>query len=345
MAKTAHRFKYQGRSKEDIKERANARGGGFDSIILPKFKRYKMRDGKNILRVLPPTWKGARHYGYDIWINYGIGVDNQSYLSLSKMKSEADPVAEARASANRKGDEEVAKQLQPRQRVLMWVIDRQAEDEGPQLFDAPMKVDKALANLSIDDDTKEVLQIDDPEEGNDFRFYKEGSGLKTDYDASKMKLLKPSPLCQDEALQEEWLDYVQANPITVCLQYYDYDHIQGVLEGQVKKGAADDDDEEEKPARRTRPASRTVEDEDGPEEKPTARRARPEPEPDPEDEEEADPAPRSRRARPEPEPDPDDEEEETPPLHSKKRAAPEPEEESINTRLKRRRAVAADDDE
>ena len=253
MAKGSDRsFRYKPRTKEAVKERANMKGGGFDGIFKPQFKKYKMRDGKNIIRVLPPTWEGANHYGYDIWINYSIGADNSAYLSLSKMKNEADPLAEARREADREGDEKLAKELQPRQRVCMWIIDRQDEDEGPQIFDAPFTVDKALANLSLDEDTKEVTMIDDPDNGCDFRFYKEGSGLKTDYDASKMKLLKPSPLSDDEKLQEEWLGYVNENPIPECLQFYDYDHIAGVFNGTSKSKKDEDDDDEDTPKKRTR---------------------------------------------------------------------------------------------
>ncbi len=376
MAKSDQRsFRYKPRSKEDVKERANMRGGGFDSVFNPKYKRYKMRDGKNLIRVLPPTWEDARHYGYDIFINYGIGADNQSYLSLSKMKNEADPLAEARREADREGDEKLAKELQPRQRVVMWIIDRMDEDEGPQLFDAPQTVDKALANLSLDEDTKEVTLVDDPENGCDFRFYKEGSGLKTDYDASKMKLMKPSPLCDDEKLQEEWLDYVKENPIPDALQFYDYDHISAVFNGTAKskkdadddeetpkrrarsrvtdddeevkprRRAADDDDAEEKPQRRAaaedddeeKPKRRASVEDDEPDEKPKGRtRGRLSA-----DDEEPDEKPK-RRA-----PVDDDEPDEKP----KRRAAAEDDDEtpkkgeSIRDRLKNRRQASKDDDD
>lgn len=224
-------FRYQERTKEAIKERANMRGGNFDDIIKPQYKKYKVHDGKNVVRVLPPTWEEAKHYGYDIYVNYSIGADNQSYLSLSKMKNEKDPIAEAQRLASREGDEKLARELQPRQRILMWVIDRNEEDEGPQLWAAPFTLDKSLATLSSDEDTGEVIFIDDPENGSDVRFYKEGTGLKTNYDAAKIKLMKPSPIHQDEKLQDQWLEYVQQNPIPSCLQFYDYAHISNVFNG------------------------------------------------------------------------------------------------------------------
>lgn len=348
MAKAPQRkFSYQPRDKEAVKERANARGGGYDSFILSKYKRYKMKDGKNIVRVMPPTWKGARHYGYDIWVNYGIGADNQSYLSLSKMGKGADPIVEARTEANREGDEKLAKQLSPRQRVLMWVIDRMAEEEGPQLMDAPQTVDKALANLSMDEDTREVILIDDPESGCDFRFYKSGQGLLTDYDASKMKLLKPTPLCEDQGLQDEWLEYIADNPLPDTLQFYDYDHIAAVFDGN---GPSKDEDDEDKPKPRARAHPVAVDNEDDAPATPARRSARPAPTPDDVDDEV--PQKPARRPRAQAVEAEEDAEPELPLRKPARRAAPEPEtepdEEDITARLRRRRAAvaaSADDDD
>lgn len=330
MAKQTRSFKYARRSEADVKARANQSTGNFASFIKSQYKKYKMRDGKNIIRVLPPTWEKPDHYGYDIWLNYGVGADNESYLSLSKMNNEKDPLAEARIVANREGDEELAKQLQPRKRVIMWVIDRQAEEEGPQVFDAPVTVDKAMANISLDEDTKEVIFIDDPEEGCDFRFYKEGQGLKTDYDASRMKLMKPGPLSQDEEQQNEWLEFVKENQLPDVLNFYDYEHISAVFDG---KGPSKSDDEDKKPVR-TRAKAVEPEDEDSPPARRggVARLTQKEAEAETEDDEDVPPAKNGRaRARAEPE---DDEED-----AGVKRTL------SIGERLKQRRQAATVEDE
>src|ERR1700744_5730799 len=172
-------FRYQKRSKDDLKERANMKGGNFDTIFKSKFKQWKPKDGKNRIRILPPSWGDARHYGLDIFVNYSIGPDNQSYLSLSKHGKGDDPIAEARREAQRDGDKDYAKALNFSQRILYWIIDRNDEEEGPLLWAAPFTFDKSLANLCIDEDTKEVIEIDKDEEGNDVRFYREGTMLNT----------------------------------------------------------------------------------------------------------------------------------------------------------------------
>jgi hypothetical protein len=332
MAKVERRsFQYQKRSKDDVKERANAQGGGFDRFIKPSYKTYKVRDGKNLIRVLPPTWEGAKHYGYDIYVNYGIGVDDQSYLSLSRMLSKPDPLAEARRAAEREGNQELAKQLNPTQRVLMWLIDRLNEDEGPQLWAAPFTVDKALANISFDEDTREVIYIDDPEEGCDVRFYREGQGLKTKYDGSKMKLLKPTPLHEDSALMNEWLDYVSENPIPDCLNYYDYDHILSVYDGQTSNKAKgkDEDDEDVRPSSRTKPKPVTEpvdDDDDDGDRDPPRKPAREEP--------------TRRRPTLQAEPDETDGSDDEPPFEPSK---PKGGGESIRERLSRRRTQQHDE--
>jgi len=354
MAKEQRSFRYEKRSKDSLKERANMKGGNFDTYIKPKFKQWKPKDGKNLIRILPPTWKKAdapwqstAHYGLDIYVNFNIGADNQSYLSLSKMQQGDDPLAEARREAQKEGDKDLAKALNPSQRILYWIIDRLDEDEGPLLWAAPFTFDKSLSNLCIDEDTKEVMFIDDPEEGCDVRFYKEGTGLTTKYDPSKMKVLKESPIHEDEEIQADWLDFITDNPLPETLNFYSYDHINGTFNGQAGRKEDDDDekpvrsrrakepddDEDEKPAR----SKRRADPEDEPEEKPARSRRKAEPEDEPEEK----PA-RSRR-RADPEDEPDDEPDEKP-ARSRRRAEPEDDEPEEKPARGKRRAEPEEDE-
>ncbi len=337
MARATERrgFQYQARSREDIKERANASGGDFDSIFKPQYKTYKLKDGKNIIRILPPTWPGAKHYGYDIFVNYGIGADTQSYLSLSKMKQEKDPLAEARREAERDGDEKLSRDLKPRKRSLFWLLDRLEPEEGPQLWACPFTVDKDFANLSFDEDTGEVVLLDEPNEGCDIRFYREGKGLNTDYPASKMKIMKPSPISDDAGAMQEILDYITANPLPDVLNYYSYAHIAAVFNGTPVKGtngAAPEDEEAPPPKTTARAAAPDPEDDEDPLPKPVTRvRQRPAPEPE-EDEEPVAPPARRRAAAVVP-PEDDEGDAEPPPRQS------------IRERLQSRRRPTAAEEE
>lgn len=341
-------FKYQKRTKEDIKTRANMKGGNYDSYIKPQFKQWKPKEGKNLIRILPPTWDGATHYGMDIFVNFNIGADKQAYLSLSKHGRGADPIAEAKLEAQKEGEKKLSDALRPSQRILYWIIDRTDEEAGPLLWAAPFGFDKSLSNLCIDEDTKEVIFIDDPANGRDVRFYREGNGLNTTYEASKMKVLGESPVHEDEGQEAEWLDFITENPLPDVLNFYPYEHIKAVFDGQLAASDEDEDEAEEKPARgrqhvasrkhdpededdapkpRGRKVAEPEEDEDDePEEKPsrTRQRAKPAPVDDDEDEDEK-PQRRPASRKPAVEPDDDDDEENEKPVRGRKRQ-PEPDE-------------------
>jgi hypothetical protein len=293
MARTERRFQERVRSKDDVKARANMRGGDFDSYIKSDFKFYKVRDGKNVIRILPPTWGTEEdppdHYGFDIYVVYQVGVDKQSYLSLHKMKQAPDPIEEARAEAESDGDEKLTKELAPKHRVGVWLIDRQAEEAGPQFWAMPFTVDKDFSNLSIDEDTGEVQFIDSSTKGCDVRFYREKTSKPfPEYTSSKMKLLKPSPLHEDPDVADEWLDYVVSHPVPDILQYYSYDHISAVING-ISKAPKEDDDDEPRP--RPRPRAVVAADDDEGDAKPVKTRPARTRVHEPEDDDEADATP------------------------------------------------------
>lgn len=255
MAKQIRRFQYQTRDPNVIKQRANRRGGDFDPLLKEEVKEFKPKEGKNTIRILPPTWDEADHYGYEAYINYNIGVTNQKYFSLEKMKKEKDPLQEAKKQAEREGNRKLADALKPTQRVLFYVIDRNAEEEGVQLWLAPWTFDKKLCALSVDEDTGQCIDpIDHPDEGSDVRFYYEKSGKQfPDYPAEKMRILKASPLHEDETKADEWLEYTAENPIPSVINFYDYEHIASVFDGHIAteeernpkaKRQTDDEDEE-----------------------------------------------------------------------------------------------------
>ncbi|MFH1741092.1 MAG: hypothetical protein ABIH23_18990 [bacterium] len=258
MRKEKTRFRYQKRAKEDVKKRTAQSGGLFDSITQAKFQTFTPKEGDYRLRFLPPTWENPEHFGLDVYVHYGIGSDNQSYLCLDKMKGEKCPICEERKRAEKSGDPDYARTLQATKRVLVWVIDREDEDAGPLLWSMAWTIDRDLANLSIDKRTGEYLALDDPDEGFDIEFSRTGKGLKTKYVGIQVAR-KSTPLADDPDQADEWLEFVTENPLSDVLNYFDYDHVASVAQGKV----GDDDDEneeEEQPRRRTK--LRDDEDED-----------------------------------------------------------------------------------
>lgn len=227
------RFKYQARSAEEVKSRANRSIGSRDSYLASEVDFFTPKPGDNTVRILPPTWEGAKHYGLDLHIHYGIGPDKAAYLCLDKMRGDKCPICEERADASALGDEgaEMAKQLRPRQRVLAWVIDRSQEAKGPLAWSMPAGLDKDIVNCSIDKSTGEILAIDDPTAaGYDISFKREGTDERTKYVGIQVAR-KPSPVSDNAKTADSWLEYVANHPLDSLLTYHEYDAVKAAYAG------------------------------------------------------------------------------------------------------------------
>lgn len=233
------RFEYRQRDAGDTKRRSEGGAKDFDKFLNPSIKMWKPNDNENRIRILPPTWENARHYGLDIWMHYGVGPDRQSYLCLDKMKGLPDPIEEERAEARRDGDEDYAKEIEHKRRVLVYLIDRDNEKEGVQAWAMPWTLDRDIVKVSIDRTNGEVLPIDHPDEGYDVTFEKKGSKNRTEYLGVSIAR-RSTPLGKDE-----WLDFAQDNPLPEQLIYYDYDHIAKVFSGGGKGGSSRHDDRDD----------------------------------------------------------------------------------------------------
>jgi len=241
-------YKYKPRSKKKWQERAEQSGYSRRSMFVDEIKLYRVKEGDNLVRILPPTFEDADHYGYEIFVHYGIGPDNDAFLDLNKMQDEADPINEERNRALKDNDKDYADKLQSRKRVLCYIIDRDDEEAGLQLWSMPWTLDADVTTLAVDKRTGEVLDIDDPEDGYDIEFTRTGKGINTKYVGVAIAR-SSSPLENDSALEE-----AMERPLTDCLKYYEYDEIQKVFD--AGGGAYDDEEEEEeeedKPKKRGR---------------------------------------------------------------------------------------------
>lgn len=234
-------FQYQSRSSEDTRKRGEQSGGDFDKWLDDGVKMFKPRENTNFIRILPPTWKEAKHYGIDVWIHYSVGPDKQTYLCLEKMKGEDCPVCEERKKALKEGDEDYAKSLRPNRRILTYVLDRDATREGAQVWSMPWTIDRDLCKLTVDKRTGEALPIDHPEEGYDVEFERKGQGDRTEYIGLSIAR-RSSPLDDDRSLE-----FIEEHPLPKLLRYFDYDHIRSAFGGESKKGSRhrDDDDDDD----------------------------------------------------------------------------------------------------
>jgi hypothetical protein len=257
-------FVYRGKSRttESIVRRSKQSGGLYDSCFAPDVTMFKAREGEANVRILPPTGD-ATDWGQDIYIHYNVGPDNGSYLCLDKMKGEKCPICEAR----RKAHDEEADQLRPNLRVLCWVIDRDNQKAGPQLWSMPLSLSREINLRSVDKKTGTPILIDHPEEGYDIVFTREGSDKRTKYTAVEV-VRESSPLSDEQKLMDRWLKYISDHPLQDVLVFYPPEHIEKVLfgKGRPKRDEEEAEDEDEAPKKKASKYERKPKDEEEEEE-------------------------------------------------------------------------------
>lgn len=226
LSKFGNKFSFK-RNVDFIKKKATRGGGSFDRMIKDAYNMFIAQQGVNRVRLLPAN---PEYWGQPLYVHY-IGENESPYLCLKKMKGEECSVCEERRRADAAGDNEYGKALFPRERLLVWVIDREKESEGPRLWDMPKTIEIDLNSAAVDDSTNEVLPLDHPEEGYDIRFNKEGKGKTTRYSGITVAR-RASPITDREDKMEEWLQFILDNPLDQCLIFYSYDHIKGVFTGK-----------------------------------------------------------------------------------------------------------------
>jgi hypothetical protein len=187
---------------------------------------WKPGDGENCIRILPATWDDAEHFGLDIFVHYNVGPESSAFLDLKRMKGEPDPISEAYDAATAEGDDEYAKELRSVKRVLVYLINRDKPKEGVQMWAMPWTVDKDIATQSTDSRTRELLYVDDPDDGYDLYITREGTGARTKYTVKIAR--NPSPVELDNTA----MDILENHPLPNCLIFHTYDHIANVFSGK-----------------------------------------------------------------------------------------------------------------
>lgn len=217
-------FVYQPRTIEDVQQRQADTSSDSPGIIMDQFKNYQVRKGDNWVRILPATWEGARHWAFDTWVHYGVGPDKATVICNNRMNMGKCFGCELRMDADRAGDEEASKALRPRRRATCWMIDRKAEEEGPQLWAMPSTLDDDIQGVSIDKTDGQLYLVDDPNSGYDVTFDKTGERLLTRYNSANLAK-RPS------AVHPAFIDYVVDNPVPTCLIWRTYEEVKAMYEG------------------------------------------------------------------------------------------------------------------
>jgi hypothetical protein len=234
------RFVYRGgdRTVEELNRRGKQLGGGYDSYLQTDLQMFKPKEGENTIRILPRS--GEPYWELPIHVHFGVGPDEATYLCLKEMKGEECPVCEARLGA---ADKEESDAMRPKGRALCWLIDRNDQKSGPQLWAMPGRMFRDLRGREVDRRHGGVIKIDDPEEGYDITFSRTGTGNRTAYESIEVDR-ESSPIHQNEKQQEAWLDYVVDHALDDVLNYYEAEYIGKVMTGRARKASNDEPDAE-----------------------------------------------------------------------------------------------------
>lgn len=317
-------FNYERRSEEDIRKH-QAASTGRTGYVVEGTKMFSPKAGNHTIRILPYSWKDkkwGKYFGIDVYAHYDIGPDHSSFLCLEKMKIGSCPLCDERDKAAAAGDDTLAQKLRPNHRVACWVIDRNAQRDGPMLFLMPHTLDQEIQKRLADRRTGEIYDIDNPEEGYDIDFEREGESLKTKYGGVQFNR-KATPLSEDDDEAQGWLDFIKENPVPDVLVFQDEDYLRDVVgDGLVFSSDAKndttkkrrDDDDDERP--RSKPSRRDEEDDDEPRKPSRPRLAR--------DDDDEDEQPR-KKAKPARDEDDDDDD---PPFKADKKKARDEEEDT-----------------
>jgi hypothetical protein len=237
-------FRYVERDAKSLKDRAEQRGGSFDSIFKSGTDTFRPRVGNNSVRILPPTWENPEHYGYDVFVHSYVGPDSSTYLCLNKMKNERCPICEEAKAAKDDGETEEAKELGYKKATLLYVLDREEDDNKPLVWQISWSMDKDIAALGTDPKSGKVLDVDHPDRGYDLFFKRQGQGLKTKYNGHSFDR-DETPICEKEKDQDEVIDFITENPIPDLLDYKSADYLEKVMSGTGASSKDKDKDEDD----------------------------------------------------------------------------------------------------
>jgi hypothetical protein len=349
MARTARRreFDYKPPSFEDTVERADRQGSMYDNLFKG-IKTFKAAEGRNIVRILPPTWPKATHYGFPIWVHYNVGPKEAAYLCLRENKTSPHkhcPLCDELYSLGAKATTEDRKALLPTQSIIYYILDRNQPQNGVMLWRVSGTADSEIAAQSVNRRKGSVLNIVDPERGYDLEFLRAGQKLATRYRGYQV-VREDSPMTDDGRQFDEVLDYIFDNPLPDVLNFYKPEHIDQVYSGKITDDDEDDGRDRDRGrgrGSRDRAAPPDDDDDEDIDLRPLRRRR--------EEEEEEAPAPRMRSRTPPPDDDEEDDRGTTRAVERPRRSRlsreiddeiPEP---PRSTRTRGRRVEVEDDDD
>ena len=172
---------------EQLNNPAGANNNNAD--FLQKF--YQIPEGSNAVRILP--WKDDdKEFYAETKIHRVPGPDgNVKNIHCRKVHGENCPMCDlyyALWKTGRKEDEDLARQIKPRARYYMNILDRESGDI--KILSVGVILFKKIIGAMLDEDFGDITDV---ESGHDFKIVKEMEGQWPKYDQSQPRP-KSSPL-------------------------------------------------------------------------------------------------------------------------------------------------------
>jgi len=179
--------------KDEITERMSGGGGDFEF--------YEIKDGPQVIRVLPPKGDNDKFWK-ETKIHFNVG--GSGVVTCSKVFGHKCPVCDEIAKLKKsksKEDQALAKKMRPSSRVYINIFERGNKEkvDVPQILNCGPTVLKCILDVLCDPEYGDVTDFN---EGFDLTLTKTGKKLDTDYSViPKRKESKAS-----EKLTEKELD-------------------------------------------------------------------------------------------------------------------------------------------
>jgi len=235
-------FTLQRRSADAwLRNQAYSPTSGGPDFMHPSVKprQWKPSPMRHSIRILPPdpSWQSYEMYGLRVGRHFGVGggvvlCPNFMHQQMpEKFPAEKCPICEDRLALYQRGDRENAKQLFPKEGVLVWLIDRNNAKAGPQWWVVPMKqIHMSLMVLAYDEKRGTSILFDDPYEGRDVLFTATKSGEFTQYSALQLES-EPSPIFENEKVTANVLEWVTKHSLPDMIEVKSYDELQRLWGG------------------------------------------------------------------------------------------------------------------
>src|SRR6185369_8506792 len=292
--------------------------GGGTKFIFPdghKVTWFKPEKGKMLIDIIPYRVTAENHpvvgegdlwYQRTIFVHHSVGAEEKAYLCLKTIGKRC-PICDARAEMMKSpdGDDDLIKQLAPKEREVFNVIDRNNKKEGVQLWEYSFHLFGKLLETEIREGEDDLADFAELEGGKTLklRFKEKTMGKNKFLECDRIDFED-----REEDYDEEILDDVL--DLDAILNVHPYEKLENIIleredEDVPKKGKKKSDEEEDEPKKK--PKKKPAKEEEDEEDEKPVRNSKKKPEPEEEDEKPT----RASKGKKKPEPEPEPEEEET----------------------------------